>query len=48
MPECGAVSTYCSGEDEWTYHCVADDDHEPGQHDYVLDDGQAPLPTPEG
>jgi hypothetical protein len=50
MPEstCDAVSTFCSGDDEWTFTCQAPADHDPGQHDYQLDDGQAPLPTPEG
>jgi hypothetical protein len=47
-PACDAVSTFCSGDAEWTYTCQAPADHEPGLHDYQLDDGQPPLPTQEG
>jgi hypothetical protein len=42
MAECGSPSTYCENGAEWTYHCAADEGHEPGQHVYVLDDGQTP------
>lgn len=39
---CDATSTYGENGQEWTYHCTAPADHEPGQHAYVLDDGQTP------
>ena len=48
MTACGVVSIYCSGDDEWTFHCVADEEHAPGEHDYQLDDGQPALPETEG
>lgn len=44
MAECGAESNFCRDDLTWTFHCAADEDHEPGQHDYQLDEGQSPLP----
>jgi hypothetical protein len=48
MPECGSPSTYCSGDDAWTYHCTAEKEHAPGEHMYTLDDGQPALPDVSG
>lgn len=50
MPEleCGAVSTYCRDNDQWSYHCNAPDGHPAGEHTYVLDDGQTEPPLLEG
>ena len=41
---CGAPSTYGENGQEWTYHCTAPADHAPGEHRYVLDEGQTPPP----